>query len=48
MTQEQRLVYENDRKSKNGKKKLSSKKKTRINKRQERKAERMRPPKHED
>lgn len=48
MTQEQRLVYEHDRKSKSGKRKLSLKKKEKINKRQERKSERMRAPKRKN
>ena len=48
MTQEQRLVYENDRKSKNGKRTLSLKKKERINRKQQRKSERIRTPKRKN
>ncbi len=48
MTQEQRLVYENDRKSKNGKHALSLKKKERINKKQQRKSERIRMPRRKN
>ncbi len=41
MTQEQRLVYETDRKSKNGKRSLSLKKRERINAKQQRRSERI-------
>ncbi|HEU5292792.1 MAG TPA: hypothetical protein VFU05_19220 [Cyclobacteriaceae bacterium] len=45
MTQDQRVLYESDRKSKGGKKKMSMKKKVRIDKKQARKAKRMKNPK---
>lgn len=45
MTQDQRVLYESDRKSKGGKKKMSMKKKVRIDKKQARKAKRMNQPK---
>ena len=45
MTQDQRVLYESDRKSKGGKKKMSMKKKVRIDKKQSRKAKRMKQPK---
>ena len=45
MTQDQRVLYESDRKSKGGKKKMSMKKKVRIDKKQARKAKRMKQPK---
>jgi hypothetical protein len=44
MTPEQRLVHETNRKSKNGKKKVSAKQKMRIQKRQSRKAKHMSAP----
>ena len=48
MTQEQRLAYENDRKSKNGKKELRLKKKEKISKRQDRKSKHIHQPKRKD
>jgi hypothetical protein len=48
MTHDQRVIHESDRKSKHGKKKLSTKKKMRIDKRQTRKAKRMKQPKRKD
>lgn len=48
MTQDQRLVYEHDRKSKRGKKELSLKKKERISKRQDRKSKHIRAPKRRE
>lgn len=44
-TQEQRLTRAQDKKSKNGKKDLSMQKKVKIAKQQDRKAERVKPPK---
>jgi hypothetical protein len=46
MTQDQRVVYENDRKSKQGKKDVKLKKKIRTAKKQDRKAARINEPKH--
>lgn len=48
MTQDQRLVYEHDRKSKQGKKDLSLKKKERISKRQDRKSKHIHGPKRKE
>lgn len=48
LTQDQRVVYESDRKSKNGKKTLSMKKKVRIDKKQSRKSNRIKQPKRKD
>ena len=45
MTQDQRVLYESDRKSKRGKKKMSMKKKVKVDKKQARKAKRMKQPK---
>lgn len=45
MTQDQRVLYESDRKSKGGKKKMSMKKKVKIDKKAARKAKRMKQPK---
>ena len=45
MTQDQRVLYESDRKSKGGKKKMSMKKKVKVDKKQARKAKRMKQPK---
>ena len=45
MTQDQRVLYEVDRKSKNGKKDVSMRKKIRIDKRQSRKSQRIKQPK---
>lgn len=45
MTQDQRVLYEVDRKSKNGKKNVSMRKKIRIDKREARKSKRIKPPK---
>lgn len=45
LTQDQRVLHETDRKSKHGKKDLSMKKKIRIDKKQARKAKRIKQPK---
>ncbi|MBL7857888.1 MAG: hypothetical protein JNM57_09375 [Cyclobacteriaceae bacterium] len=47
MTPEQRLVHESNRKSKNGKKDLSNKKKVKIQKKTSRKSEKIKPPKRQ-
>jgi hypothetical protein len=48
MTQDQRVLYEVDRKSKNGKKDVSMRKKIRIDKKQSRKSKRIKQPKKKD
>jgi hypothetical protein len=48
MTHDQRVVKETDRKSKHGKKKMSTRKKVRIAKKEARKAKRMKQPKRKD
>jgi hypothetical protein len=45
LTQDQRVVYESDRKSKNGKKKLTMKQKVKIDRKQARKSRKIKPPK---
>jgi hypothetical protein len=44
LTAEQRLAHETERKSKGGKRKVSTKEKARIQKRQVKRAERVKPP----
>ena len=45
MTHDQRVLHESDRKSKHGKKNLSMKKKVKIDKKESRKAKRIKQPK---